>query len=153
MTVKRSGSRVKSAPPYAAGDVYSFRTSPATEFSAQDTRRYASLKILGLKADLICFAVLDGVFDRHPELEEVVSLPLLTNTRFYYRGALACCCVPSHFENDLEDFRYVGTVELSSQDERLLNDCQNGGPWSGASTHAEGEWRWHHDRASYEDEV
>ena len=62
--------------------MYSFRTSPATDFAPSETQRYAALKILGLKDKSVCYVALNGVFDRHPDLAEVVNLPWLINTRF-----------------------------------------------------------------------
>ncbi len=140
---------------YRAGDIYSFRTSPATEFSPRKTNRYAALKILGFKDNMLsfCYVVLDGVFSRHPDLTKVAGLPWLKNTRFSWRGGPACRLVSIEWQNDLTDFRYVGSVDLSQADIALMSECRAGGPWSGASDHAEGEWRWRNDRAAYVDEI
>ncbi len=138
---------------YHAGDIYSFRTSPATEFSPKETGRYAALKVLGLKDGRVCYVVLDGVFGRHPDLAEVAHLPELKNSRFQYRGDAACSFIPLHWENNLEDFRYVGTLDPSEGDADLLAACRSFGTWSSASSHAEGEWRWRNDRAAYQEEV
>jgi hypothetical protein len=138
---------------YQAGDICSFRTSPATEFSARETGRYATLKVLGLKDGCVCFVVLDGVFDHHPTMTEVSGLPWLRNVRFSFRGEPACSCVASDWNNDLEDLRYLGRVGLTQEDMGLLASCRVYGPWSNASNNAECEWRWRNERATLQDEV
>jgi hypothetical protein len=60
--------------PYQAGDICSFRTFPATQFSSKNTRRYAALKVLGVKDQGVGYVVLDGVFPDHPDLEQVSGL-------------------------------------------------------------------------------
>jgi hypothetical protein len=138
---------------YRAGDVYSFRTSPATEVSPKETGRYAALKVLGQKIGLVCYVVLDGVFDRHPGLSDVSHLPHLRNSKFAHKGNPASCFVRLGWENNLEDLRYVGTVLLTKEDADALASCRSIGPWSTASSHAEGEWRWRNDRRAYQEEV
>jgi hypothetical protein len=140
-------------PPYQAGDIFSFRTSPATEFSPKETGRYAAIKVLGFKDGCVCFVVLNGIFDHPPDLARTSNLPWLKNIRFVFRGDPACRCTPLDWKCDLEDLRYVGTVELSREDLGLLAECGTYGLWSGASHDAEGEWRWQNDRTSYQDEV
>jgi hypothetical protein len=138
---------------YRAGNVYSFRTSPATEESRKETGRYAALKVLGEKIGLLCFVVLDGVFDHHPDLSDVSNLAHLKNSRFAHKGDPACCCVRRDWENNLEDFRYVGSVALTKEDGDVLAACRSIAPWTTASSHAEGEWRWRNDRPVYKQEV
>lgn len=138
---------------YHAGDIYSFRTSPATAFSPKETGRYVALKVLGLKEGRVCYVILDGVFDRHPDLAETSQLPVLRNTRFRWKGDPACCSVPLDWENDLKDVCYIGTLEPSEGDDDLLAGCRSIGTWSGGSSDAEGEWRWRNDRTAYEEEV
>src|SRR5689334_2874134 len=134
----QSGARKRE---YRAGDVYSFRTSPATELSPKETGRYAAFKVLGEKIGLVCFVVLNGVFDRHPHLSDVSPLSHLRNSRFTYRGNPAACFARLGWENDLEDLRYVGTVVPTKEDADVLESCRSIGPWTTASSHAEGEWR------------
>ena len=138
---------------YHGGDIFSFRTSPATEFSPRETGRYAAFKVLGQRGESACYVVLDGIFDRHPTLDQVAGLPYLRNTRFLFRGTLASCRVPLNFTNDLQDLQYVGTVDQSEDDVRQLFECRTIGSWLSASAHAEGEWRWRNDRAAYALEV
>lgn len=132
---------------FQAGDIYSFRTSPITELSLKETGRYAVLKVLGFKDKGVYHVVLDGVFDRHPTLAQASTLPWLNTAR-----GPACRCTHMDWEIDLEDFRYSGSVALSQADVRLISTCRSHGPWSGASTLAEGQWRWRNDRAAYEEE-
>lgn len=138
---------------YVAGDIYSFRTSPLTEFSPSETGRYAALKIIGRKNGIIYFVVLNGVFDSHPELAQVCELPWLMNSRFATRGEPAWSGTPEDWDNDLDDFRYVGTVDLSPEDVQLLTGFERYGTWLAASSNAEGEWRWRNDRAACVEEV
>jgi hypothetical protein len=135
---------------YQAGDVYSFRTSPLSEFGPQDTGRYAALKVLGVKDGGVYYVILDGVFDHHPTPSEVSRLPWLNNTRPGRPGP-ACRCSDLEWQNDLCEFRYVGSVTLSEADVELMGRCRAHGLWSGAD--AEREWRWRNDRAAYEQEV
>jgi hypothetical protein len=144
-------------PDYQPGDIYSFRTSPVNEFSPQQTKRYAAVKILGLRTEgrtrRVCYVGLDGVFSQHPTTAQVSDLPWLRNTRFSWRGDPACICTLLDWENGLEDFQFVGRVALSEEDRALLLTCRSYGPWSGASKNAEGEWRWRNDRVAYEEDV
>src|SRR5262245_16381189 len=139
--------------PYLAGDIYSFRTSPATEVSPRETGRIAALKIIGFKGERICIAVLDGIFNNHHTLKDVKSLPVVRNRRFKYRGEPAVCFVGGESENLLEDVKYVGSSDISPVDVEFLASCRSYSAWTWANSVAEGEWRWKHDRASYVDEV
>jgi hypothetical protein len=138
---------------YHVGDIYSFRTSPVTEFSAGETNRYAPLKVLSLKDGRVCYVVLDGIFDCHPDLAQTAPLPSLRNSRFLFHGQPACRRASLDWECDLEDFHYVGSVELSPDDIALASACRAYGTWNAANSDAEGEWRWRNDRGAYQDEV
>jgi hypothetical protein len=138
---------------YRGGDIFSFRTAPATEFSPRETGRYAAFKVLGQRGGSVCYVVLDGIFDRHPTLEQVAKLPYLRNARFLFRSTPASRRVPLNFTNDLQDLQYVGTIDQSEDDVRQLSECRTIGSWSSASVDAEAEWRWHNDRAAYALEV
>jgi hypothetical protein len=138
---------------FEAGDVYSFRTSPTCEFSPKETGRYAAIKVLGVKDKNAVYVVLDAVFGRHPELAQVTSLAWLHSTRFLHRGNPACHHAPLDWENDLADFHYVGTVDVTPDEKELMSSCRSYGSWSTANSEAEGEWRWRNDRAAYEVEV
>ena len=137
---------------YQAGDIYSFRTSPTTGFSPKETGRYAALKVLGLSDGCACYVVLDGVFDRHPDLAQVSGLGWLREIRFSHQGRPACYHARLTYGNELRDFRYVGSVELMREDKELMAECRSYGSWHPANFAAEGEWRWRNDRAAYEEE-
>jgi hypothetical protein len=68
------------------GDIFSFRTAPATGFGPRETGRYAAFKVLGQRGESVCYAVLDGIFDRHPTLEQAAGLPYLRNTGFWLQA-------------------------------------------------------------------
>lgn len=138
---------------YHAGDIYSFRTAPITEFSAASFSRYAALKVLGQKQGRIYYVVLDGVFEKPPSLTETAHLPWLTRSRFASRVGPAWHGAPLGWENDLKEFTHVGTVELSAADLDLFVTRDGYGSWSSANSDAEGEWRWRNDRAAFEHEV
>ena len=138
---------------FKAGDIYSFRTSPTCEFSPKETGRYAAIKVLGVKDKTAVYVVLDGVFGHHAEHAEITGLAWLHSTRFLHRGNPACHHVPLDWENDLADFHYVGTVDVTLQEKELMSSCRSYGSWGTANSEAEGEWRWRNDRAAYEAEV
>jgi hypothetical protein len=92
---------------YRGGDIFSFRTAPATEFSPRETSRYAAFKVLGQRGESVCYVVLAGIFDRHPTLEQVAGLPYLRNTRLLVTTKPASRRVPLNFANDLQDLQYV----------------------------------------------
>ena len=135
------------------GDLYSFRTAPATEFSPNETGRYASLKVLGRKGDGVCIAVLDGIFSAHPTLADIDRLPILREVRLSWGGKPSVWFVVVDYANDLEGVRYVGSRKTSAIERVHLAECRSYSAWNRASLAAEGEWRWKHDRAAYEDEA
>lgn len=139
--------------PYQAGDLYSFRTVPTTEFGSKETGRYGVLKMLGFKKDAMCIAVLDGIFDHHPSFSDVKDLPIIRNTRFSYQGEPACCRIGVESDNNLEDVKYIGRVTISKVDTEIMDGCRSYSSWSWANGVAEGEWRWRHDRVAYTEEV
>jgi hypothetical protein len=142
-------------PSFHPGGIFSFRTSPVTEFSPKDTGRYALFKVLGFKEGAVCYVVLDGIFERQPTFEQAAHLPWLRETRFRFSGRPAVMLAPSEWEPEygLEALCCLGAVRLSTEEIALLNDCRRYGAWSGANSVAEGEWRWRNDRAAYVDEV
>lgn len=153
MSLQKTHNSSSSPNPYVVGDVCSFRTSPATEVSPRETGRYAALKMLGIARDGIAYVVLDGIFSAHPTLEQASKLPWLRRTRFTSKGDPACGIAYVHWENDLQDFRVLGNVPLTREELELLSAIRSYGPLSHASVHAEGEWRWRHDRSAYEREI
>jgi hypothetical protein len=139
--------------PYLAGDFYSFHTSPATEFSSKETGRYAALKVIAVKDNVLCIAVLDGIFGDHPAMKDVENLPVIRERRFAYQEKPATVFIGADSDNPLEDVKYLGTGVISSPDAELLAGCRSYSAWTWASSVAEGEWRWKNDREPYEHEV
>jgi hypothetical protein len=138
-----------------AGNIYSFRTSPITEFSPQETNRYAALKILGFIDGRVCFVVLDGIFDRHPKLDQVSALAWLTIRRdpHWQIPRPAWCTTPKNWKCDLEDLHFVGSVNILPEEAALVPTCPSIGHWIVANAHAEGEWRWRNDRTAFAEEI
>jgi hypothetical protein len=104
---------------YEPGEIYSFRTSPATDVSLKETGRYGALKVLGVNHGSLYYVVLDGLFDRQPDLAQVSSLAWLRRTRFSYRGEPACGGARLAWETNLQEFSYV----LKSRG-KISNSCQ-----------------------------
>ena len=138
---------------FQAGDFYSFRTKPVSEFGPQGTGRYAAVKILGFRQKSMCVAVLDGVFGHHPSFSDVKDLPVIRRTRFQYKGDQACSFVVEHNQHTLDDMKYCGNAALSKEDAHLLTECNSYSAWSWASAEVESEWRWKHDRVAFTEEV
>lgn len=138
---------------FMAGDIYSFHTLPIGASTLKETGRYAAIKVLGVSEETAVYVVLDGVFDHHPDLAQTADLPWLYRTRFAHRGDPACHHVPLDWENNLADFRYVGTTDVTPEENELMSSCPSYGSWNTANHDAEGEWRWRNDRAEYEAEV
>ncbi|MGO4683356.1 hypothetical protein [Hyphomicrobium sp. 2TAF46] len=97
--------------------------------------------------------MLDGIFDRPPDLSQVSRLAWLKTSRFSHRYEPACGGAMLDWEPGLAEFSYVGTVDLANEDAELMSACRSFGPLRSASIHAEGEWRWRHDRAAYQKEI
>lgn len=142
-------------PGYKPGDIYSFKTSPFTEFSPSDTGRYAALKILHIGEIYTGIAVLDGIFDSHPSFEIASGLKCLINhrARFAEEPEPATRFINHCSDNDLLEFQYLGSVTLSYEDDTVFRQTKSFSGWISVSDTAEGEWRWTHDRETYEKEI
>ncbi|MFT5511016.1 MAG: hypothetical protein ACI89J_004116 [Hyphomicrobiaceae bacterium] len=140
------------------GGIYSFRTAPYTEFSPPHATRYAALKILGRSRDHAFYVVLNGVFNSPPNMDQVLGLSPLSFRRFPgtrnpYTNSFAILGSFLDESISLDEFQFVMRTEVS-EDERSLVQWNTGtGRWRNASTEAEGEWRWKHDRQGLEEEV
>lgn len=138
------------------GQIFAFRTTPFTAFSAADTGRFASLKVIGVSPSIVVVGVLDGVWTHRPILEEAHACGILLEHRFLYAGRECTFGVLSDWWRDardsLLDFGLLGTGSVSLFETCLseLHLCQQPGnryaPLSSASVSAEGEWRWANDR-------
>jgi hypothetical protein len=135
------------------GSVYSFRTSPWSEFAAPETGRYAAFKILATNEKLLALAVLDKVWSAPPTLHIAEKAAILHERRFAHTGRLAAFGVNSDFwvPSDLDSIFFLGTMKLS-RDEKALGakiisfsvGCHYS-TLNAANSAAEGEWRWEHD--------
>jgi hypothetical protein len=94
----------------------------------------------------VCYVVLDGIFDRLPTLNEVVTLPVLKRNRFSFAGQPAVSCAPPDFSDELRELCYLGRTALTPNDHKLFASCGSFANWRWASFDAEFEWRWRHDR-------
>lgn len=140
--------------PPASGSLFSFRTSPFSEYSPRDTGRYAAFKILGSNANLVIVAVLEGIWPTPPTFSEASPSPIIREQRFTSAGRLAVFGVNAQWwdTEELKEVAFLGTVPLSTDERKVAKQIENHEPGSSYSTlnyanyHAEGEWRWTHDR-------
>ena len=151
---------------YKAGEIYSFKTSPFYKFGEQDTGRYACLKILDPettidqpKDTLVTYVVLDGIYEASHQLSEIGEMNPLVRKRFMF-GQLtpfqkmsknppknvATNSARSDWEPDLLEFSLVGTLPISDEEQLLGKKNASYSAWRFASSDAEGEWRWEHDK-------
>lgn len=140
----------------AAGQVYSFRTSPYSEFAPPETNRHAAFKIVGVDPRYIAIAVLEGIWPTPPGLSETCKVSLLHEHRFAHTGRPAVFGVNREFwrPEDLAEVRFVGVQPVEREEADHAEAIARLAPGSrfGALTHAnygaEGEWRWSHERES-----
>jgi hypothetical protein len=138
----------------AAGSIFSFRTVPFSEFSPGETGRFAAFKILGSTANVVTVAVLDGIWTTPPAYAEVSSSAILREHRFAAAGGPAAFGVFREWwsTEELKDVVFLGTAPLSHAEASIAARIENFEPGSShsdlgfANYHAEGEWRWFHDR-------
>jgi hypothetical protein len=134
------------------GDVCVFRTSPINSFGEPATGRHAALKVLTV-GNMIVYAVLDGIFTERPDLEQVAHSTILRNRRFSFKETPALHSTPSNWNIDLLDFTVLGNIGVAPIELALILRFPSSGLWSTASSHAEGEWRWRHDREAFKRDV
>lgn len=136
------------------GNLYSFRTSPLTEFSAPETGRYGAFKILRLKGeDQMTVAVLDGIWDSHPALSAVRRLPILRKERGAWNGTPAIVSVPCDGADEkLRELTMLGNAPVTDEELALADRRKSYSVVETVSHDAEAEWRWRHDRARLEAE-
>lgn len=149
----------ESARPFAAGDFYAFHNLPSSKFALQERPRYAAFRVLEVTDEWITIAPLDGVFDHPPMLVEVRDLtPLRLQRPPWHAGAFghgktAVFMTPVKMPPEPElEFRWLGSVQPRSKDLALIPKPESFAPWRWVSVHAEGEWRWIHDRERYMEE-
>ncbi|UZW55748.1 hypothetical protein NUH86_02795 [Sphingobium sp. JS3065] len=150
-------SAVVSTPPISieAGQVYSFKTRPYTEFSPSATGRFAAIKILGINDNYVAVAVLDGIWFEPPTFPEVRTTSIINEHRFAHMGRPAVFGVVRERwkpVSDLDEFKFVGTQPVSRVERSFFDAIVRHAPGSRTSTlfaanhAAEGEWRWSNDR-------
>lgn len=143
-----------------AGSIFSFRTSPFSDFAPPETGRYAAFKILAADDSIIVLAVLDGIWDAPPTLGQTDRLPILCEHRFACTGRPAVFGVQAAWwvPANLLDLRLVGSVRVDGEEAKLADVITNHrvgarhATLHAASYCAEGEWRWAHDREAVAEE-
>ena len=151
-------SRTRNTQTYEVGGIYGFKTSPFTEFSPAETKRFSALRVLSINPPGgipgVVFAVLDCILDQMPTVDQLAKAKTLTCHRFKnFSGRPALHSSRQEYDNDLLEFRHIATLPLSADDHELAAQNNSYGGWSSASFHAEGEWRWVHDREALVQEV
>ena len=137
-----------------AGDVYSFRTSPLSEFAPPTTGRYAAFKVLGVNERSLAIAVLDGIWSTPPSLSAANEAVVLHENRFAHTGGMAAfgLSVDWWTPSDLDSLSLLGSGRLSPEEKAIGAEIIGYGigcrySLLRFSNHAaEGEWRWKHDR-------
>jgi len=137
-----------------AGNVYSFHTSPLSEFAPPETGRYAAFKVLDINERFIAIAVLEGIWSRPPTLRAANEAVILRQRRFAHTGQMAAFGVNADWWtfSDLENMSLLGTGSLSPEEKAMGAEIIGFGVGISYSTlpyanyAAEGEWRWEHDR-------
>jgi hypothetical protein len=138
----------------AAGDIYSFRTSPLSEFASPETGRYAAFKVLGANENFVAIAVLDGIWSAPPSLNAADEASVLHERRFAHTGSTAAFGVSVNWwtPSDLDSLSLLGRVRLPPVETAMggkIIGFEVGYGYStlhAANRAAEGEWRWEHDR-------
>lgn len=157
---KRGPASAKAISRPAAGDIFSFRTSPYSEFSAEPTGRYAAFKVLGSDKNMTTVAVLEGIWTSHPSFDEACASPILREPRFLRKSLAVFGFSTGWWDvDDLLEMALLGTAQLSDDERELAERSASSQPGSiytvlhMASDIAEGEWRWRHDREALQAEL
>ena len=136
------------------GDIYSFRTSPLSEFAAPETGRFGVFKIIGANELCLAIAVLEGIWDHPPQLDEASRASLLREHRFAHTGRVAAFGVQTAWwrPSDLKSVTLLGEVPPSPEERRIGGDIiafavgTSHSALNAVNHAAEGEWRWMNDR-------
>lgn len=136
------------------GDVFGFRTTPLSDFAPSETNRFGSIKVLGVGSKSIVVAVLDGVFEKMPTLEQVLTCNILRMNRYSFENYEAVFGFAKSWwsNSDLEQMKLLGQTSISSDEMKrahshFMNEA--GSVIAGlsfASNAVEGEWRWTNDQ-------
>lgn len=156
------GDEVSTPEHIAAGQVYSFRTTPYSEFAPSNTARYAAFKILGATERHFVIAVLDGIWRSAPSLNDARTCRILEEHRFAHTGRPAVFGVQREWwkpQTDLTEFSFVGSQRVSFSEQSFVDAIAHHAVGTRfASIHhvnyaAEGEWRWSNERDSFVEEI
>ncbi|MGW4251849.1 hypothetical protein [Streptomyces californicus] len=135
------------------GAVFAFRTSPLHPDSPPETGRFGAFTVVARAPELIVVAVVDGVWDRMPALEDVREHRVLRRRRFAHTGRPAVFACGADDTTGPADLTALGTVPLTAEQTELagpyLSPRGVGTSFSTlalADSDVEGEWRWTHDR-------
>lgn len=146
----------------AAGQIYSFKTQPYSEFAPPTTGRYAAIKVLDVGASHVAIGVLEGIWSEPPTLKAVRGASIINKHHLSNDGRPASFGVQHAWwklENDLDEVSYLGVLAVSARERSLANAIANFAPGSSFSTlhsanyTAEGEWRWANDRSAFVEEI
>jgi len=140
-----------------AGNVYSFRTSPLSEFAPPETGRYAAFKVLGVNERYVAIAVLEGIWSTPPSLRAANEAAVLHQHRFAHTGRMAAFGVNADWwtPSDLDSVSLLGSGRLSPEEKAIGAKIIGFGIGCSYSAlryvnhAAEGEWRWEHDRDAF----
>lgn len=143
------------------GDVLAFRTSPFTAFSPPDTGRWAAARVVAVDERIVGLAVLDGVWPQPPTLAQALGCDVLKRRRFAFRGDPTLLGVRREVwrPGELAGLVRIGSAPLSAALVEAGGVIAGFGPGAshgyldGASTEAEGEWRWAHERETLRAEI
>ncbi len=91
--------------------------------------------------------------DQMPDIDQLAKARPLRLRRFRFNGQIALHSSRQEYANDLEEFRHIATLALTTDDHELAAQNRSYGSWSIASIDAEGEWRWAFDREAILHEV
>jgi hypothetical protein len=140
------------------GQIWSFRTTPFSEFAPPKPGRHAAFKIIGVDAKYVSVAVLDGIWSAAPTPKDLQATSILEEHRFAHTGRPAVFGVNRDWWTPaelLEDLQFVGTQALSLTERSYADSIARlDVGTSFATIHradyaAEGEWRWSNDREAF----
>jgi hypothetical protein len=146
--------------PLETGAVFSFLTEPYWESSPPHSGRYAAFKIIGADDALVILAVYDGIWAEPPTLDQFAETGILKSKRFSGSGREVIFGTEREdWEgHDLKELQFIGHHAPDKHElfraQKIFND-DVGSVYAtpcNASTEAEGEWRWKHDRAAFKQE-
>lgn len=140
------------------GDIYSFATTPYSEYAPPQTGRYAAFKVVNAdRKGHVAIVVLDGIWSSPPSFKLARAATILRERRFAHTGRPAAVGVNAEWwaTDSLQDVVLLGNDRLST-DEKIIADkyARRALRISYSTLHfanyaAEGEWRWAHDHDAF----